>query len=260
MARARNIKPDFFTDDNIIECSLPARVIFIGLWTLADCEGRLQDKPKQIQARILPVDNVDADELLNELQANNLIIRYVVDGNGFIEIPNFLKHQNPHVKEKKAGAKYPDQTGKIPCKPCASTRPAPDQHQTNPADSLIPDPDSLILNKPPIVPQGDGTGKSNGLSKIQSERFEEFNSLYPGKRRNKGKARAVWSRLKPTKELFAIIMDSLRKHIACEDWQNEQGQYIPGADVWLRGERWENEPDAKVVPKGQHAGDEELGF
>jgi hypothetical protein len=114
--------------------------------------------------------------------------------------------------------------------------------------------------EPPIVPPGDGTGKSNGLSKIQSERFEEFNSMYPGKRRNKGKARAVWSRLKPTKELFAIIMDSLRKHIACEDWQKEQGQYIPGADVWLRGERWENEPDAKVVPKGQHAGDEELGF
>ena len=32
MPRIRTIKPEFWTDEKIIELSLPARLLFIGLW------------------------------------------------------------------------------------------------------------------------------------------------------------------------------------------------------------------------------------
>ena len=41
MARARNIKPGFFRNADLAELTFEARLLFIGLWTLADSEGRL---------------------------------------------------------------------------------------------------------------------------------------------------------------------------------------------------------------------------
>lgn len=99
MARSRNIKPGFFTNDELAECSPYARLLFAGLWTIADKEGRLDDRPKKIKALVLPFDTVDCDELLAQLHAKNFITRYVVEGNGYIQINNWKKHQNPHCKE-----------------------------------------------------------------------------------------------------------------------------------------------------------------
>ena len=39
--RARDIKPGFFKNDQLAECSMAARLLFPGLWMLADREGRL---------------------------------------------------------------------------------------------------------------------------------------------------------------------------------------------------------------------------
>ena len=49
MARSRNIKPSFFMNEDIIELPYEARLLFIGLWTLADREGRLENRPKKNQ-------------------------------------------------------------------------------------------------------------------------------------------------------------------------------------------------------------------
>lgn len=98
--RARDIKPGFFKSDQLAECSPWARLAFAGLWMLADREGRLEDRPKRIKAEILPYDNEDMDSLLNELQVNELIIRYQVNGKRYVWIPKFLEHQRPHPNEK----------------------------------------------------------------------------------------------------------------------------------------------------------------
>ena len=39
MSRSRNIKPGFFKNEHLAECQPLARLLFIGLWTLADREG-----------------------------------------------------------------------------------------------------------------------------------------------------------------------------------------------------------------------------
>ena len=113
MARARNIKPGFFTNDALAEASPLARILFAGLWCFADREGRLHDRPKKIKAEILPYDDCNADDLLESLAVLGFILRYEVAGIRYIQVLNFDKHQNPHVKEQ------------------ASEIPAPDLHQTS---------------------------------------------------------------------------------------------------------------------------------
>lgn len=111
MARARNIKPGFF--DNEILGELPAltRLLFIGLWCLADREGRLQDRPKRIKKELLGYDDVTADDvdtMLQQLNDNGFIQRYEIAGEQYIQVTNFLKHQNPHCKEQASVIPAPD--------------------------------------------------------------------------------------------------------------------------------------------------------
>ena len=98
--RARNIKPGFFANEDLAEIDPMGRLLFIGLWMLADREGRLEDRPKRIKGAVFPYDNCDADSLLNDLQEYGFIKRYEVDGKRYIQVTNFSRHQNPHVKEK----------------------------------------------------------------------------------------------------------------------------------------------------------------
>lgn len=102
MARARNIKPGFFLNDLLAEIEPLGRLLFAGLWTIADREGRLEDRPKKIKAAVLPYDDCDVDHLLDELSKRDFIIRYEVNGEKYIQIVKWEKHQNPHYKEVKS--------------------------------------------------------------------------------------------------------------------------------------------------------------
>lgn len=99
MPRARNIKPGFFLNEELVELPFSTRLLFIGLWIVADRAGRLEDKPKKIKMFVFPADDVDIDNGLNELQSSGFISRYEVDNVKYIQILAFSKHQNPHVKE-----------------------------------------------------------------------------------------------------------------------------------------------------------------
>ena len=99
MPRARNIKPGFFANEELAEIEPIGRLLFIGLWTLADRDGRLEDRPKRIKGELFPYDNCDINALLDDLQKYGFILRYEVDGGKYIQIVNFSKHQNPHPKE-----------------------------------------------------------------------------------------------------------------------------------------------------------------
>jgi hypothetical protein len=95
LARIRSIKPEFFDDEDL--CSLPYshRLAFIGLWVQADREGRLEDRPLRLRARIFPYDDVDMEAILADLTTAGFIIRYVVSGRAYIQVKAFLHHQIP---------------------------------------------------------------------------------------------------------------------------------------------------------------------
>lgn len=98
--RARDIKPGFYKNEQLAECSILARLVFPGLWMLADREGRFEYRPKRIKAELLPFDNADMVELLGDLEANGLIVVYEVGGSKYVWIPAFSRHQRPHTNEK----------------------------------------------------------------------------------------------------------------------------------------------------------------
>jgi len=163
MARARNIKPGFFRNADLVELPFEARLLFIGLWTLADREGRLEDRPKQIKMEIFPADNVDCDALIAQLTSIGVVARYEHGGKRYLQVVNFCKHQNPHRDEK--ASTIPDQDGNLTTtkearrKHGASTVQASCEHDANTvAIGLIPD--SLIPEvNPPLPPlQGGEAG------------------------------------------------------------------------------------------------------
>ena len=113
MPRTRNVKPGLFKNDVLAECSFSTRYLFVGLWTLADRDGRLEDRPRKIKMELLPADDVDVDAALDDLAARGFIQRYEIGGCQYIQVVKFDKHQTPHKQE------------------AASTIPAPDKHQTS---------------------------------------------------------------------------------------------------------------------------------
>lgn len=100
--RARDIKPGFFKNDQLADCSMAARLLFPGLWMMADREGRLENRPKKIKGEIFPFDDVDVASLLDELERAGLIRFYEVNGQNLIWIPQFKKHQSPDRTEKES--------------------------------------------------------------------------------------------------------------------------------------------------------------
>lgn len=149
MARTRNIKPGFFLNDELAEIEPLGRLLFAGLWTIADREGRLEDRAKKIKAEILPYDDCDIDALLDKLHEHGFIQRYQVEGAKYIQICTFSKHQVPHIKEK--ASEIPPFRGglgasevKVQDKSCASTVQEQDKSCINP--SLTLNPYTLTLN------------------------------------------------------------------------------------------------------------------
>ena len=158
MPRSRNIKPGFFRNADLVELPVEARLLFVGLWTLADREGRLEDRPKQIKMEIFPADCFDCDALLTSLASTGMIERYEVGGKRYLHVVNFTKHQNPHRDERNSvipppgGFSEPVHEGNQ-IEHHASTVQTPCEHHASTVqiglipDSLIPDsliPDSLI--------------------------------------------------------------------------------------------------------------------
>jgi hypothetical protein len=142
MARSRNIKPGFFTNEDLVELDYATRLLFAGLWTVADREGRLQDRPKKIKIDVFPADNLDIDAMLQALHDWRFIVRYDVAGAKYIQIANWTKHQNPHHTER--DSEIPGIDGALTVKAPLEPKHPPKQDGGNLADSgftdsLIPD-------------------------------------------------------------------------------------------------------------------------
>ncbi len=216
MARARNIKPAFFMNDELAEIDPLGRLLFIGLWTIADREGRLEDRPARIKVETLPYDNCDVDELLNELAKRDFIRRYEVDGVRYIQVTNFSKHQNPHRNERQSEipapdlhstsiVQAPDKDGtpsgvvwksaqvegkqknksaglaggiQVPEKHHTSTVQEPETHNTNRADSLLLNPDSLNMNPDSSLPGSQKKPDDDVDDNKSSEIIKEFSVAF----------------------------------------------------------------------------------
>lgn len=186
MARSRNIKPAFFMNEDLAENNdALGRILFIGLWTIADYKGDLEWRPGRIKAQLLPYDNCDIKQLAINLDKSGFV-RFYSDGNKiYLNITNFVKHQNPHKNERESGSEIPAYTDAmrqvIDLKELTINRDKSglirNQDGTNPADSLIPITESLL----PTIGHSDESPELK--EDFLTELFDKFWSNYPIKQK-----------------------------------------------------------------------------
>jgi hypothetical protein len=215
--RARNLKPGFFKNADLAELPFSARILFQGLWCLADRRGRLEDRPKQIKGEVLPHDNVAIPPLLDGLQKHGFILRYEKNEKKYIQIINFENHQYPHIKEQE------------------STIPAPDKHHTSLVQKRL-NPESPILNPespipiPPVAPD-----------------FKKVWALYPRQKGRKAAERHFKATVKTDVDLKRILvaLENYKRSKECREG------FIQYGSTWFNNwDDWENhkEPESQITP------------
>jgi len=124
MARIRTIKPEFWTDERVGECSPTSRLLLIASLNFADDYGGLERSSKQLKAQAFPYDNIDCEPLVLELIGAGLLIEYEVANRKYLHIKGFQKHQKV---EKPAKPRIPLYEESLQCR-----RVLPDSSPTPP--------------------------------------------------------------------------------------------------------------------------------
>jgi len=226
--------------------SREARLCFLLSWTQADDAGRIRGNPKLLARTLYPYDDDALDKIdawLEELEREQCIRRYVAQGNMYIEICNWLKHQ------------------KID-KPSAPKYPGFDERSRNGSEH------SRAFDDPPrgLVVGREGKGRERkGEERIVNpraaanaadarervrraaeggqdasydpEQFEAWWAIYPRKR-SKGDAEKAWRALHPDSELVERIMRATTRARTSRDWMKDAGEFIPYPASWLRAKGW----------------------
>lgn len=95
MSRIRSIHPGLWTDEVFVSLSPFARLLFMGIWNECDDKGTFPWSPLTMKMRILPADNVDACELMAEIEAAGAVCSYEIAGKKYGAVRNFTKFQRP---------------------------------------------------------------------------------------------------------------------------------------------------------------------
>lgn len=105
MARIRTIKPEFWTSEQVADCSPTARLLFIGMWNFCDDYGIHIASTKRLKMEVFPGDTLseaDVSSLVAELIKAGLVRAYVVTG-----IEYWIVTGWHHQKIDKPNSKYP---------------------------------------------------------------------------------------------------------------------------------------------------------
>lgn len=113
MARIRTIKPEFWTDETIVQLDFQDRLFFIGLWNFADDDGYLFNEPARLHLQIMPADeNFDPEISIEILEVAELVeILKLKDGSSAIYLPHFKDHQR--ISHKTDSRIAPEVSGKL---------------------------------------------------------------------------------------------------------------------------------------------------
>lgn len=95
--RIRSIKPELFKDQKLQRRTRDERLTFIGIFSHADDDGRIEGDVALLRAVIFPCDgdvsNKKFDGWLSNLADHGFIRRYEVAGEPFIDLPKWKQHQ-----------------------------------------------------------------------------------------------------------------------------------------------------------------------
>ena len=90
MARKRMIDPNIWQSEDFSRLSTLAKLVFIGLFSLADDEGRGRSNPVYLKSSLFPYEegirSADIDKTLSEISSNMSVIFYSCDGSSYYSL------------------------------------------------------------------------------------------------------------------------------------------------------------------------------
>jgi hypothetical protein len=109
----------------------------------------------------------------------------------------------------------------------------------------VPAPSSAVIRRKPVATLPNTTlpnptKRPSAPNGANGDGFEQFWDSYPRKV-GKEAARKAWRRAKPSSALVGRILESVREHRACDQWQRDGGQYIPHPATFLNQGRWDDD-------------------
>ena len=96
MARNRMIRPEIWSNEQFVELSPTARLLYIAMWNFSDDGGNHPASPKTLKMEIFPGDDITAaqiQDLVNEIIAQNLITTYEAENRQWWHITNWTNLQ-----------------------------------------------------------------------------------------------------------------------------------------------------------------------
>lgn len=243
MAHCRTINPKFFRNEVLCELSAEARLLFVGLWTLADRAGRLEDRPKRIQAELFPYGiSTEVDILLELLDSKGFIFRYSFASDNFIQIPKWFSYQHPHPRESEST--FPQIPWDLNDFKGAREKARQSREKDmgcNVKDMASPSVSSVSSGtSKPSVPSGISL-PMNGSGWREST-FREFWKIVWAKV-GKGDARKAWIRKVSTKDFAATLIERAKVHgPRLLEEARSQGRTVLHPATWINGERYDDEP------------------
>jgi len=94
--RSRIIRPEFWSDEKLGSLSFMERLLYIGMWNVADDEGLLRASPLYLRSVIFAYDEIKAtliDEALKKLKDLGFIYVYIHEKQSYAWIIKFRVHQ-----------------------------------------------------------------------------------------------------------------------------------------------------------------------
>lgn len=214
------LDPDFFLDEEVAKISPLARILYTGLWCLADDHfATIPNSPDWIRAQILPYEKeVKIEDLLKELQRIDKIRPFVSNGKNYYYIKNFHRYQRI---DRPSQSKYPEY--------------GLDELKKN--------------TRRVLVTNGRSTHSQVKLSKVKLSKdkyvrielmFKKFWDAYP-KKVAKPVALRSFEKIDPSEDVFEKMLANVTARAQGSDWIKDEGKYIPMPSTYLNQRRWEDE-------------------
>lgn len=249
MARIRTIKPEFWRSPDIMALSYFQRLLFIGLWNLADDYGRGHYDPSAIAADLFLTEYslnphgvlTDVSCAFAEYEKRDMVTVYHVKNRDYFQIENWSSHQKPNRASK---PKIPalDQAeyiihgglteGSVKAHGGLTEGSLPEQGTGNREQGSGNITYALDAKAP--------SAKKRSAQSAYADEFAEWYADYPRKRSRK-QAEKAFAKARKEGATVQELTEGLAK--AKRSWQLEgrDSTKIPYPASWLNAEGWADE-------------------
>ena len=193
MARYRTVKPEFWSNDQVLDLSIPARLAFIGMWNFCDDTGRHKASPKALRAEVFPGDDnmsVGAvHDLVVEMMEAGLVDEYQDAAGAYVWQVTGWHHQKI---DRPGPAKYGEKPEGAPNDPRPFAERSPNARRTLAPEGKVvegsggegrgttscAEPDKPASTLPPFIRLP--LAKNGDEAEIHTRQIDDWREAYPG--------------------------------------------------------------------------------